>query len=766
MSEGALDGLQVIDFGQYVAGPLVAQIFADHGADVIRVDPPGGPRWDSDANAILQRGKRSIVLDLRREEDRATARSLIRAADVVVENFRPGVMDRLGLGQESSRVDNPGLVYLSLPGFASDDPRAGCYAHEGVISAAAGLYPPRDFDPAGEPVVNTLPLASVFAAMIAANSVVAALVAREQTGLGQRVEVSLFDASFEITRFYADRTSPEPRYPAHIMLGGSYDPPTADHYQCADGRWVHLSWLEGRQLDDFARMVGTYDEWEAGGLFEMPAQRFWSDPSLASKVRGLLEPIFLTRTAAEWERVANPACDLTECCTSEEWLLFDEQARALDTAITLVDPELGVTHQVGHSLTMTGTPPRVRGPRQRPDAARAEILASLGSRQTPKPSNGAKIPGGALAGVTVIDTCQLLAGPTVGRILAEYGAEVIHLSHPAGRASLEYHGSTNGGKQTISLDLKKPGGLDVLWKLVERADVLSTNFSDSVAVRLGVDEAAVRQRRPDIVYSRLSAHGPKGPRADYRGHEQVGQTVTGMQNRYGQDHPHPVMQPFAINDVGSGHLTALGILLALYHRARTGRGQWVGSSLTQVAALYQTPYLIDHRKRVWDDPGGIGCRGTSPTEHLYRAADGWFFLGAPDTEATRATLARVDGLSGVDVADGLTRELAERFATEKRAVWVERLLAAGLGAHVWNSIAAAMDDPWAREHGLSVDVEFPDGQLGHLTGPAPRLSETPMRMGAPAHPIGSDTAAVLRDVGLADQIDRLTDAGTVRIPGR
>jgi crotonobetainyl-CoA:carnitine CoA-transferase CaiB-like acyl-CoA transferase len=764
MSEGALDGLRVIDFGQHVAGPLVTQIFADHGADVIRVDPPGGPRWKSDANAILHRGKRSIVLDFGDDADLEIARRLVQTADVVVENFRPGVMDRFALGPEAGCAGNPSLIYLSLPGFASDDPRSRCYAHEGVVSAAAGLYPARNFDPDGEPVVNTLPLASVFGAMIGANSVVAALMARERSGLGQRVEVSLFDAAFEMTRYYADRATTEPRYPANIMLGGSYEPPTVDHYQCADGRWVHLSWLEGRQFDDFAKLVGTYDEWAAEGLFDIPVTRFWSDPPAKAKVRAALEPIFRLRTAADWEQLVNPACDLTECCTSEEWLLFDEQARVLDTAITLVDPKLGVTHQVGHALTMTGTPPRVRGPRQLPDAARAEILADLESRVPGSAGSGATVLRGALDGITVIDTCQLLAGPTVGRILSEYGADVIHVSHPEGRASLQYHCTTNGGKQTISLDLKKPGGLDVFWNLIERADVLSTNFSHTVATRLGVDEATVRQHRPDIVYSRLSAHGPEGPRADYRGHEQVGQTVTGMQERYGQDHIHPVMQPFAINDVGSGHVTALGILLALYHRARTGKGQWVGSSLAQVAALYQTPYMVSHRKRVWADPGGIGCRGVSPTEHVYRAADGWFFLGATDTPATRALLERVEGLSGVDLGEGLTRELADRFVTEKHAVWIERLLDAGLGAHACNSISEAMEDSWAREHGLSVDVEFPGEQFGRLVGPAPRLSATPMRMGEPAHPIGSDTEAVLRQFGLADRIEQLAEAGTICLP--
>jgi len=746
---GALDGLLVIDFGQYVAGPLLAQIMADHGAEVIRIDPPGGPRWTSDSNAILQRGKQSVVLDLQTEADRALAQQLVQRADVVVENFRPGVMDRLGLGPEEAIAQNDQLVYCSLPGFASDDPRAAVAAHEMVVSAAAGLYPPRNFEPEGEPVVNTLPLASVFAAMIGANSVVAALIARETTGTGQRVEVSLYDAAFEITRFYGDRTTAVPRYPSYFMLGGSYDPPTADHYQCADDRWVHLSWLEGRQFEDFARYVGTYDEWNARGLFGIPTARFWADLSLKPVVRKLLEPIFLTRTASEWESLLNPECDLTECCTTQEWLLYDQQARALDTAVTVADPVLGATHQVGHAVTMDATPPRVASPRQQLDEGRERALEIVGQPSAPRAALHARPLEGALDGVTVLDTCQLLAGPTAGRILAEYGADVIHISHPGGRASLEYHRTTNAGKSTISLDLKAPGGLDTFWTLVDRADVLSTNFSDSVAKRLGVDESSVRQHRPDIVYSRLSAHGPRGPRADYRGHEQVGQTVTGMQIRYGQGHEHPVMQPFAINDVGAGHATALGVLLALFHRKRTGQGQWVGSSLTQVAALYQTPYMIEHRRRVWNDPGGIDFRGANATQHVYRGNDGWFALASTHFEEGLSALSRVEGLDDLDISsDDLVAELSERFGSQPRSVWVKRLLEEGIGAHECCSITEAMDDPWARAHGLSRDVTFLEGDDGRVVGPPPRLTATPMRPGKPASPLGSDTERILHASGV------------------
>ena len=137
---GALEGTRVIDFGQYIAGPLTGMLLADQGADVIKVDPPGGPLWKTPGNATWNRGKRSILLDLKQPGDLAAARSLVQSADVVVENFRPGVMDRLGLGPEEMTRAHPRLVYCSLPGFASDDPRAAVPAWEGVVVAASGNF--------------------------------------------------------------------------------------------------------------------------------------------------------------------------------------------------------------------------------------------------------------------------------------------------------------------------------------------------------------------------------------------------------------------------------------------------------------------------------------------------------------------------------------------------------------------------------------------------------------------------------------------------
>ena len=123
-SNRQLSHIRVLDFGQYFAGPLVGMMLADLGAEVIRIDPPGGPRLDTPAADMLSRGKRAITLDLKQEADRETALALAACADVLIENFRPGVMQRLGLGVDAVHSVNPSLIYLSLPGFAGVAHRA------------------------------------------------------------------------------------------------------------------------------------------------------------------------------------------------------------------------------------------------------------------------------------------------------------------------------------------------------------------------------------------------------------------------------------------------------------------------------------------------------------------------------------------------------------------------------------------------------------------------------------------------------------------
>src|SRR4051812_26825110 len=235
----ALDGIRVLDFGHFIAAPLAAQLLADNGAEVIRIDRPGAV--DAPRDAYLQRSKRRLTLDLKNRDDANTARGLADTADVVIENFRPGVLDRLGFSAAALRETNPGLVYASIPGFAASDRRAQVPGWEGVIAAATGNCrvrvgeAPVDWDMT-RPTYPSLPLASNFAAILTATAVVGALVDRQTTGLGARIEVPLFDATFELIGG-AGAYSARRGYRIEDPLIGN----GSGTYECSDGRYVQFN---------------------------------------------------------------------------------------------------------------------------------------------------------------------------------------------------------------------------------------------------------------------------------------------------------------------------------------------------------------------------------------------------------------------------------------------------------------------------------------------------------------------------------------------
>jgi crotonobetainyl-CoA:carnitine CoA-transferase CaiB-like acyl-CoA transferase len=762
---GALDGIKVIDFGQYIAGPMTAMLLGDQGADVIRVDPPGGPVWDSAANATYNRNKRSIVLDLKSDAGRDLARTLVEGADIVIENFRPGVMDRLGLGAAAMTAANPRLIYCSIPGFAADDPRAATPGWEGVVGAATGVYPLRPG--AAHPVYTAMPISSTYAAIQSAVAITMALNARERSGLGQVVEVPLFDATFGAIGFGGQRVHSQEQAPigdvqaAQRAAGGNPNMVVGGQIQCKDGRYV--MYMGGNK--------------EARHFLEATGASEWVDALLAGKItideaRARTEALFKTRTAQEWEDFSEQiGTECAVCRPSAEWL---DNPGALGSGIIvdIVDPKLGKVRGPGIAVRMSATPPSIRSPRALPDSNRQEILAELSGQAVAAATNGSTPPAAvesmlrsALEGVRVLDLCIVLAGPTCGRTLGEYGADVIKIDRPvqpnamAGRGGggAGFHTDINRAKRSIMLDLKQPEGLEVFMKLVDSADVVVQNFRNHVATRVGFGYEQVKARKPGIVYGSLNAYGQVGPFEGRPGHEQILQAATGAQERYGGS-GRPLLQPYAVNDYGTGFMGALGVALALYHRQRTGEGQHVDSALAYTATMLQSSMMQAYEGKVWDEPRGQDAIGSGPLNRAYQASDGWFFFAArPSDLAKSPDLRDLAGRSGPD----LERALEERFRGATGAGWIGRLTAAGIGAHGFDSARDLMERPWVQDHGLSVTREHSGLGLVTTTGPAARLSRTPCVPGRPAPQPGEDAAGILAEIGLSPDLDRLIAAGIV-----
>jgi len=190
-----MDGIRVIDFGQYIAGPLTAMMLADQGADVVRADPPGGPRLQTPANATWNRGKRSICLDLKDPAGLAAARKLANSADVFVQNLGPGAAERAGLGATTLMSDNPRLIYCSLSGYGRSGPFERRKAYDLLIqgeSGAAAVSGTID-----NPAKIGISIVDISGGMYVFSSVLAALYERERTGAGKELSVSLFDSICE-----------------------------------------------------------------------------------------------------------------------------------------------------------------------------------------------------------------------------------------------------------------------------------------------------------------------------------------------------------------------------------------------------------------------------------------------------------------------------------------------------------------------------------------------------------------------------------------
>ena len=196
--QGPLARLNVLDFGHYYAGPMVGMMLADQGANVIRIVKPGKPELREQQYRLLNRNKKLLELDLKTPEGKAQAELLIEKTDVFIENFRPGVMQRLGLDYASLKASNPDLVYLSLPGFASTDKeRASIQAWEGILGAAACAY--TQTSPIRQtlkfpPLYTPVPQCSTYGAVCGAVAVMAALVARQTHGQGTVIEAPLVNA--------------------------------------------------------------------------------------------------------------------------------------------------------------------------------------------------------------------------------------------------------------------------------------------------------------------------------------------------------------------------------------------------------------------------------------------------------------------------------------------------------------------------------------------------------------------------------------------
>jgi crotonobetainyl-CoA:carnitine CoA-transferase CaiB-like acyl-CoA transferase len=808
-----LRGVRVLNLGGVWAGRLAAMLLADQGAEVIEINAPG--RIPHPEDELLSRGKRLLTLDLAAAPGRTAARGLADEADIVIDNLGPGRASRFGLGHAELAQSNPGLVYVSVPGFASGSDMANVPAWEGAINASVGVY--TDLHATGSllggpPIFTAMPMASAYGAVHAAISATLAYYHRLHSGEGQFVEVPLADALMAAMSLLAMRIEGQPArfdlpgidkamtdvaFPilrdleqhlgdSHRAAIGAYlkrfAKPLLAHYRCGDGRFVFLNALDHShqsraaletlgvldQLLAEGMVAGSpYDESGAGNNFGNAAAL---DHRWTVRLHELLSQRFLTRGADEWAMALQEAgVPCARVRTAKEWLA-DPVARA-SGCVAQVDG----SWQAGRFLTVEGS--GMASPPLRPPMA--ALTAAWQPRSAALPAHVAlagSAASGILDGVRVLDLSNVIAGPVAARTLAEYGADVIRVDSPAPQAgprmTMWFGIDVNQGKRATIIDLKTQPGRDLLAQLVRDADVVIHNFLDRSCPGIGITYEELRAIKPDIICCQVSAWaGPNGGAyKDYPAFDPVLQAATGITSRYGSPQA-PVMHGVAsCVDYISGFTAALGVAQALVARAHGRGGALVRTSLAMGAQLVQFPFMCDTAQAApVYEVAGQHQRGHAANYSIYRLQDGWAFLAC-----------RPDDLGAIAAAIGAAAPTQEAMSGALQQIRFDRLqaVARDFPAAAAVRLQRLQDVRGARSvatdslspvplQGRSTPMACFEHPCGYrITLPVPswsRMRATPLRRLAPAPMPGAHTAEVLAGLGLdAPGLARLFEDGVVR----
>ncbi|MER3421182.1 MAG: hypothetical protein C4290_11975 [Chloroflexota bacterium] len=803
-------------------GQLCGQILADLGADVVIAEPPGGSsarrigpfrtRGDGTTPGIedslywwaYNRNKRGITLDLTTMAGQERLRRLVRSADVLIESFEPGYLDRLGLGYRDLSALNPRLVMVSITPFGQDGPKAGWAATDlTALAASHTLLLTGDDD--RPPLRLSLPQAFLHASAEGAVGALLALAARERDGLGQHVDASAQTAAMMATQCMVLQAGWGEQVLGRMAGGLKLGPIRLRFiYPCKDGH-VSVTFLFGTAIGPFTRRLMHW-MYEEGFIDAATRDKDWlnytvllltgQEPlSELQRCIAAIERFTLSKTKEELFHEALRRGLLIVPVSTTADLLRSEQLNARQYWTPVRHEELAEpVRYPGPFATFSATPIRyrLRAPRLGEHDAEVEReWAVVPAPATAAPhGSGTSLP---LEGVKVLDFTWVMVGPIGVRYLADYGATVVHVESSTridtartlqpfknGQPGPERSGlyaNVNAGKLGITLNLATAEGREVARRLAAWADVVVESFSPKAMRAWGLDYASLRAVNPRLIMMSTCLNGQTGPHAMLAGFGTMGAALAGFVELAGWPDRSPAGPFGAYTDYVAPKFIAAALLAALDHRRRTGEGQYIDLSQAEASIHFLTPAVLDYTVNGHVQTR-MGNRSLTEAPHgVYPCAgeDRWVAIACA-SEAQWRALCEVTGHPEW-AADPRFATLNERIAHAEAldallAAWtaprdaeeIERLLqGAGVPVHRVATSADCFADPQLAHRGHFVTVEHPE------LGPVPvensrlRLSRTPARIAWAGPTFGQHNDQVLREIlGLSDEeIAHLVTAGAL-----
>jgi crotonobetainyl-CoA:carnitine CoA-transferase CaiB-like acyl-CoA transferase len=798
---GALNGIRVLDLATPLA-EAAGRVLADLGAEVIKIEPPGGcaarfaapfekGREGDPEGSLFWRafgqGKRSVVLDLEDEADRAKLVALVEGADILVESFAPGTLEGMGLGFEALQAVNPALLYVSVTPFGQTGPEAGSPATDLTLSAAGGLMNLQG-DGDRPPVPVGHPETSHHGAVQAAADAILALHARNRDGRGQHLDVScqaavvwtlLFADGYPVLTGQNQPGSGEERAEVRELLPGVVVP---DRAHCRDG-FVVMTLVLGQVG---ARSFGSMMRWadENGALEPDLAQHDWSQmielltqgkiaPADLQRAFDALVAFLGTRTKAEVQKHALEGRWLLGPVWTPADLLNDPQLAARDYW-----QELDGTTVPGPFAVLSKTP--IRYARPAPRLGQDQQLVDDTTRQPAAPKivvepdapRGGKI----FEGLKVADFAWVAALPLASKDLANLGATVVKVESerfvdplrmlPPWKDGIPNVSTTycaanyNQSKLGLGLDLASKEGREVALRLVDWADVVTESFTPGSAAKLGLDWETLRKRKPELIMVSSCMRGQTGPEAAYTGFGLQGAGLAGFVGMTGWHDRLPSGPWGAYTDFISPRYTLAALGAALHHRDRTGEGQYIDFSQIEAAMHFLSPAILEYtvNGRIVDRPGHDSERACPHGVFATRGQERYVAIASETADQWRALCERVPGMQGFATPemDALAARIAQReelhaplaawCADQEPFAMAKDLREAGVPAYVVMRATDLHEDPQLLARDFFIDLEHPALGSVRLDGPVTRFSGTPS---APTHAgpvIGQHSFEILTEV--------------------
>jgi len=799
MSEGALAGIRVVEFGEKVSAPYCAKLFSDFGADVIKVELPGGDTarsWGpfpqdrphpekSGLFHFLNTNKRSVTLDPADAGGRKALLALLADADVLIENFPPKQWREWGLDYAALSARNSGLVMISITPFGQTGPYAdwnGYDLNAYHLTGSSSRYCGR---PGEQPLEHGTFAADFFGAAAGAAWGLAATLGRERAGGGQQLDVSCAEAiaatfvGGQNIGGYAQDGKSDKRTGVGMPLGAP-----ATIMPCRDGH-VWMLALETGQWKGLVEVMGN-PEWAQLDMFDDMFMRAQN----ADVIYPFIEEWTMKHGKAEIMELCQAAgCPVTAVFTVKE-AAEHPHLKERGYIIDLEHSELGSFRDLGAPFLLPASPggPRTAAPlqgehtadaawRERPVAPQVPAATTKPPRVRP---DGRALP---LEGVRVANFGWVWAGPVVGQTLSYLGAEVYKVESYARvdmtrnlppfaggerdpNRSLSNHACW-AGNGSVSLNLKKAEAKELALALVAESDVVIENFGPGVMEQLGLGYEVLKAVKPDIVLFSMPAAGLFGPLKDIRTYGLSLTSTTGLDSLTGYLGGGPIPVENAYSDPYNGIMGAYAVLVALAHRDRSGEGQHVDYSQQEAVMQMVGPAYMDY---VLNDrvAGPIGNRHPSAAmapHGVFPCAgdDRWISLAVATDEEWRG-LAAAMGNPDWASADAFATTAARLENLEalhaKLEAWTpgfdDRELAAQLQQHgvaaapVLN-VADLLSDPHYTARNTFVEVEHPLGFRETIYGAYVKTSRTEPRIN-PGPAIGQDNEYVLKQLlGLSEE---------------